>query len=295
MPPNARQRIRRQLRRADIEGNYSKLIRQAIIHDWTEQQFAQALVRTKAFRRQHPGLVKGGQINDFLLGQENAPLNFSNLERAVANYRTLHQSYETAGRAFGYGKLSKRQVAALINGEKSPEEFAASAQAVQQVKQNKQTLTLFNEQRKAAGLQPLDNTELFRAFAGRDRSWVDVYEATRLRMLGNNIGLTAQEAQAVAKAVPNVGPGGASTGPGNIGALVSDLRTQLADIGPELERDGISKVQLAQFLANPDEDRLGIAQRIAQLQARRRGMGQYQQGATKAPSQGSTPGPAAYG
>jgi hypothetical protein len=288
-----RKQLSAALKRSSIEGNYSALIREAVVNDWNEQQFVQALVRTKAFRRQHPGVVKGGQINDFLLGQEGAPLSFSTLGNALGNYRTLWQSYETAGRAYGYGKLNKRQIASLINGEKSPEEFAASAQAVQQVKSNAETLSLYNQQRKAAGLKPLEQRELFQAFASPNRGWVDQYEATRLRLLGGNLGLSAQDANTVAKSIGT--PGTLSA---DIGALVGDLRSQLGDIGPELEREGISRVQLAQFLANPDEDRLGIQQRIAQLQQRRRSQGQFSQGQQTGPrpgSSGGAPGATAYG
>jgi hypothetical protein len=283
------------LGRSGIEGNYSKLIREAIINDWSEQQFVQALVRTKSFRRNFPGAIRGGNINDFLLGQEGAGLTFSTLGQALSNYRTLWQSYETAGRAYGYGKLSKRQVAALIQGEKSPEEFAATAQAVQLVKQNEGALSLYNQQRKAAGLQPLKQRELFESFASQSRGFVDAYEATRLRMIGGNLGLTAEGAHQVAK---SIGTPGTITGATDIGALVGELRSQLGDIGPELEREGISRVQLAQFLADPSSDSLGIQQRIAQLQQRRRSQGQFAAGQQTGPrpgSTGSTPGPVAYG
>ena len=286
------------LQRSGIEGAYSSLIREAIINDWSEQQFVQALVRTKSFRRTYPGVVRGGNINDFLLGQEGTGLSFSTLGQALGNYRTLWQSYETNGRAYGYGKLNKRQVAALIQGEVSPDEFVARAQGVQMVNQNEGALNILNQQRKAAGLQPLGRRDLFSAFASRNQSFIDAYEATRLRLEGQGLGLNAKEAQQVAG---SIGTAGTLTGAADIGALISDLRSQLGDIGPELEREGISRVQLAQFLANPDSDRLGISQRIAQLQQRRRSMGQYAAGqaTSTGPGGGITtggrPGPTAYG
>jgi hypothetical protein len=290
-----RKQLQSALKRSGIEGAYSQLIREAIINDWSDQQFVQALVRTKSFRRNYPGLVRGGHINDFLLGQEGAPLSFSSLGQALGNYRTLWQQYETAGRAYGYGKLSKRQVAALIQGEKSPDEFMAAAEAVQLVKTNEGALSLYNQQRKAAGLQPMKQRELFESFASRNRGFVDAYEATRLRLFGGNLGLSAEGAQQVAA---SLGTPGTITGSGDIGQLISDLRGQLGDIGPELEREGISRVQLAQFLANPDVDKLGISQRIAQLQQRRRSQGQFAAGQQAGPrpgSTGGTPGPTAYG
>jgi len=294
-------KLKRLRNRFDIGPGYGSILRDAIIFDWSETQLIRAVTKSKVFRRQFPGILEGGNLSDFLTGQENASLSASNLAKAIGNYKQLWQAYETAGQAFGFGKLNRNQIATLIRSERSPDEFAAGAYAVRQVTQNAEAFAIYNQQRKAMGLKPLERKELFRAVARRDRKFIDTIEAARLRQLGEQFGFSAQEAQAIAKGLPNFNAQGRPTGYVDPGALVNELRSQMADIGPELKAAGITDVQIAKFLANPDSDPDNISSAIQRVIAARRGTGgfvqgrQVSQGPGGGPQTASSPGPVSYG
>lgn len=298
MPPQGRQRFRNLLNQVGIAGNYGPLIRRAIIEDWGTERFVQALVRTKPFKRQYPGLVIKGQVNPALVGQVRGGITASNIAEAVGAYDTIWNSYNEQAKLLGLPRVNRSQIGTLIRGGTSPAEFGQRAFALHQVTANQQALDAFNEQRKLAGLRAYTRDDFARAIANRDQSFTDIYEATRLQLGG--VGFTSEQAREIAQGSPNVrldSSGQVISGTLDVGALLSDLRNRIADIGPELEREGITSVELAKFLSNPGDDPTGIARRIQQLEQRRRNQTSFVQGppARRGPgggiATGSQPGP----
>lgn len=271
-------------------GAYEDLIHQAIVYDWSPQRFVVALTRSKEFDQQFPGLFQGGHLNDFLLGKQGAPLSPTTLGQAISNYRTLWQSYESAGAPSGYGNLNKQQVATLIKNEVSPDEWGQRAFAVKQVKKNPEAFAEWQKQAKLAGVGDLN---IFKAAAGlADQKFYDIYEATRFQTLGANLGFSSEEARQIAKALPNTTAQGKSTGIADVGALLNQLRQQFANIGPDLQRYGITPVELAKFIANPNADKTGLGHIIQQMVADKRAAQAYQSGSRA--SQGTGGGIALY-
>ena len=255
---------------------FGDLIHQAIVNDWNPQQFVTQLVRDDRFQAKFPGVIgPHGEINDFLVSKEGVGLSPSSLGQALSNYRSLWQAYEQAGKRYGYGDLNRNQIATLIKGETSPDEFGSKAYALNVVTKNKTTFDLYNQQRKAAGLPPLERGDILSAIANQDAKFFDVYEATRLRQLGSNFGFNAKEAQAVAKAIPDVNAAGQPTNVApDIGRLVAELSGHLSDIGPELRSAGIDTITLARYIANPSAYPR-LAGKIEQVMAARRSQGAY--------------------
>lgn len=258
---------------------FTDLIRRAVINDWSQGEFLTALTASDAFQAKFPGLLdQHGDLRDYLTGQQNATLSAANLGAAIANYGKLWEAYEDAAKPYSQiaGKISKDKLAALLKAEKSPDEFRANLHAISVVSKNQRSFDLYNQQRKLAGLKPLSKSELYKAISTKDQKFENVYEATRLQMMGDGI-LKAKEAQAVAKALPNVDEAGRQTGVTSdqrIAELVDELSTHLSDIGPELRQAGIDTITLARYIANPSTNPQ-VANRLRQLVATKRSRGAY--------------------
>jgi hypothetical protein len=268
-------------------GGYQQLVHQAILHDWTRNRFVQHLVHEPAFQRQFPGLVQGGEINAFLLGQENASVNVTNLGAAVTNYGKLWKSYEQAGSGYGFGKLSKVQVAALIKGEVSPQEFRKRSAAIDNVRKNPELFDFWKKEAKKFGAGDLN---VFRAAAGlTDRKFNDIYEAARLRQ---EFGLSAKDAGSAAKSIDIGNPATSSSqSPQSLEDIVTAARQNLQDIQPELAAQGIGVGQLVKALANPSQYGREM-QAIQQALATKRARGQYVAGSQA--RAGEAGGPSLY-
>ena len=255
-----------------LGGSYSLLIDRAIRQDWDAQEFLTALTKTKEFRRSFPGLLTGGRINDFLAGGRDS-ITAGNLGGAIARYKQLQESYEDVLQARGYSwfRLTRGRLRQLINGETSVDEFGQRLQVWNTLRENPELMSQFNSVLKAGGKKTLDQVGFMRFLQNpmAQRDLYDYYEATRFV----NSGLFgSREALGLAR---SIGVPGEVT---NVDELVRKIREDIGFVGPELERQGVDRVQLANFLANPGTDPNNIAGRYNTIVANRQNLGQQRQG-----------------
>lgn len=280
----------------DLGPGYAQILRDAVINDWNDQEIIQAVTHSPTFRRSYPGIFDAdGNLADFLVGSERASLSPQTLATAIKNYNTLWKSYEDA--AVNYkgiiGRMGRDKVAALIRSETSPDEFATKLQAVYTVKTNPEMFKLFQQQMRAAGLEPLKGQGLFRFIAGTaDKKFYDVYEATRFRQA---LDLKKADANRLAKQVGLPGEQFAS-----LDQVAAEARSQLRTIGPELQAQGINTVKLVKALANPSAN-LDVMEKVQQILTSRSQLGKPVQGTypTRGPGGGVSiyeqQGEASYG
>lgn len=274
-----RNTLRRLKKQYDLGPGYGDIIRDAVINDFSEQQIIKAVTRSDTFRRDFPGIFdKKGNLQDFLTGTDKTNLNASTLATAIQNYKSLWASYEDVAVQYKsvLGKIGRDKVAALIRSETSPEELMAKARAVQLATENKDTIDIFNQQLKAAGMKPLAGQDLYKFLAKTgDQKFYDVYEATRLRQLAPGLDLTAKNAEEIAGSLSNVDDqSGQFIGAGDVAGLVKQLSAHLADLGPELKAAGYDNIEVAKLLANPNADPTFV-NKIQALMEARRAKGQY--------------------
>lgn len=292
MGQNAQARDREQRKQLkDWLGQYGlnaeimQLIDAAVRHDLSTSMIVQRLVHTETFHNQYPGLIHNGQIADFLTGRAGAPLTVQTLSSAVQNYQTLEKAYQDAAKNYGY-KWKPNMMLNAIQNDLSPTEFTQRLGAIRTVNQTPGLRDFFEQAVKASGVHGVDTQkEVFRLAAGVSaKRFEDIYETARLAQA--NIGFSIQEGAKLAK---QIGQPGEQV---DIGALVSQVRQQLGDIGPELQSAGISNAQLTRFLANPKDDTFGLAPKLASIVAAKRARGQFVPG-TQA-QRGPAGGPALY-
>ena len=243
-----------------VDGDYQHLVDQAIRNQWTRSEFERHLLASKVFQRQYPGLVdKDGSINSSLSSSND-------VNGAVARYGQLADQYKKVASNYPGVKLNRQTLGVLIANDTSVDEFAARAQAVTTLKQNPLLHDYFNEALGAAGQKKLDQFGMLRALAGMaDAKVYDAYEAAQFRASGLN--LNAQEANQLSR---NVGTPGQQV---NTGQLISQVKAQLGDIGPELDKQHISLSDLAISLSQQGLDAAGIGNHIKQLIDQRRAQG----------------------
>lgn len=277
----------------DVLPGYADILRKAAVFDWSTQEIIHAVVHSETFRKQYPGIMQGGQLADFLTGQANATLSVQTLAQAVGNYKAFEKQYEDALQDFpqaGPKKLTRDMLATLIRQEKSPDEFRAALSAVQTVKANPELFKTWEQIAKTAGIPKKFNP--FEAAARvADQKFYDVYEAARLENMG--LGLGAQDALKVAKSLTNVDAQGRSTGiidTARLADLVAKVQAQSADIGPEMEKQGISRLDLSKWIATGGASDPTLSIKLEQLVATKRNQGAYVAGsqARKGPGGGVT-------
>jgi hypothetical protein len=247
-----------------IPGDYQKLIRKAVIQGWSLDEFANALLRTPAFRQAFPGLVAegGGIAVDFTNG---LTAGAEALMQAVANYRSGYDDFvETASAAGFTGKLDKNTFALAIRSGTSVEEFGQRVQLVNSINSNPGLLDMVNEQRTYSGLTPFASEfDLLKAAARSDPDFVDNYQAAFLRSQGLNIDAAGANRLAMGIDSP-LGP------QADLGQLVAEVRRVRGQIGPELDAAGFNDEYLAGLAGGLDPgNKAGQLQQIlSQQQAR---------------------------
>ena len=239
-----------------VRGNFQDLVRKAVIQGWTADEFADALIKTKQFRKAYPGLIANGAIHtDF-----GRPGGASNLINAVSNYRQGYDDFQAVSRNTSGMKVNKRMFAAAIRNDISPEEFGTRLLVNQQLQRNPEMLDEFNSLLKFQGAQTLDEVGKRKFLAkAADPKLYDTYEAAFLRSSGLDIdrGDAIKVAQGIAKG-------------SNLGQIVSEVNRIKPDIAPELRRAGISDADLAQLANGQDPRNLGAT--LEGIVANRRAM-----------------------
>lgn len=284
-----RRRNNRQLRRQLIAGlglggNYAALIAKAVREDWGETEFLTQLTRTRTFKRTFPGIINNGRLEGFLTDGDPT-ISLGNLRNAIGSWRKLQESYNQIAKAQGSNKVDRREMAFLIRGDISPEEYGRRSLAVRQFKDNPEALDAYNDVRREIGLPPLDDPTKLKFLAGAaSHQFYDVYEAALLRSA--NLGFSTQQSVELAR---DLGVPGQTF---DIGALVRDVKAKRSDIGPELAAAGISDAALTRFLADPGTDPDNIAGTLNTLVANRRARSKPVVGTYA--RQGSGGGPATY-
>jgi hypothetical protein len=268
-----------------LHGNYSLLIDRAVRNDWDAQEFLSALVKTKAFRQSFPGLLTNGRINDFLANGRDT-ISASNIGAAITNYKRMKEAYQDIAEERGLTafKINGRRMRQLLNAEVSPDEFGQRAVITSAVNRDPSLKAWYDAVRKEAGLKPVDKAGLFKDILKKDSTFYDLHEAAKLGQSGL---FDAQEALKLAK---GIGIPGQMT---DIDETIRLTKENIADIGPELERQGISSAKLFSFLQNPGADPDNLLPKIQGLIANRRALGQQQGGGGLA-RQGSGGGLATY-
>ena len=226
-----------------VRGNFTDLVRKAVIQGWTADEFADALIKTKAFKRAYPGLIQDGAIHtDF-----GAPGGAANLVGAVNNYRQGYDDFQAVSRNTSGMKVNKRMFAAAIRNDISVEEWGMRNQVNLQLKRNPALLDEFNSLLEFQGGKGLDDIGKRKFLAkAADPKLYDTYEAAFLRSSGLDIsrGQAMGAAQGIAKGA-------------NLGQIVSEVNRIKPDIAPELRRAGISDADLVQLANGQDPRNLG--------------------------------------
>jgi hypothetical protein len=229
-----------------IKGSLQALVRRAVTQGWDMDEFAQALIRTKKFKQAFPGLVQNGTIAiDFTGG---ASAGASAVIQAVTNYRKGYDDFQEIASRIGYpGQVTKHIFGQTVRNGISPDEFSTRLNLVNNVNSNPGLLDMYNEQRKFAGLKPLDEMGLLKAAATNDPEFIDSYQAAYLRSQG--LDLTAEQAGRVAKSIDS--PLQQNL---NLGQLVQQVRQVQRDAGPELRAIGVDDEYLTGLAAGNDPD-----------------------------------------
>lgn len=256
------------LQQYDLGPGFNQIIEHAVRNQWNQGEFEHHLVLSKPFQRLFPGFVdhKTGHVATFLLGA-------GTLQSQIHTYKTLRDQYEHVASLYPGVKVTKDLIGMMISGEVSPDEFAARAQADVALKQNPNLLAAFNQQLKESGQLgliggPLDAQDMLKFLAGAAAPKLyDAYEAAQLRASG--LGLSPGEAAAAAQGI------GKSGSPTDVSQIIFQTKSALGDIGPELERSGISLNEVIGSYAAQGMDAAGIGIKLNQLADQRRALGGY--------------------
>jgi hypothetical protein len=266
-----------------LGGDYSFLIDHAIRKQFSETDFLVKLVHSPSFQRTYPGLIQKGNIAPFLSANPSA-FTTGNLGSAISKYNSLANSYKQVLRGYDID-LTPQKIALLIQGQKSPEEFATDINVITTVNQNPGLHSLYNQELKAAGKPGLSEQGLFQFLKGTaPKDFYDIYEAAYLRNAGLNLG----GAKGALQTARGLGAPGQQV---DLNQLVGDVFRFKNDIQPELDRQGISDTDLALLASGSDTRNLTpvLQQLIAQKRARGTPVAGYQS------RRGTGGGPSLYG
>lgn len=231
------------------DGLFQPMIDQAIRNGWSGERLRAAILQSPQFEYLFPGIKRED----------------GSLRMTAGEYRQIADSYTAIAKEFGLN-LSRQRVGFLVSGAVSPQEFYQRVAALDKVRTNEGLRESFNEQLGQFGLKPLDQQGWFKFLAGvGGKDYYDVYEAAQLRASGLNI--DSASARTVAQSIGDAGS------PLDIGSLVSEARTALADIGPELLREGITDADLVQMAAGYDPK--GLEPKLRTILANRRATGAF--------------------
>lgn len=241
-----------------LEGEYSRLIRLAVVNGWTQTEFLTHIAATRQFRRQFPGLIVDGEINPgFAAG--------GNLLVAIDRYNQMAFQYEQMAGEYGV-KVTRQLRGALVKNNVAPEEFQRRLQVNESIRSNPNLINAINEQLKAFGKAPLDAMGFRQFIAGTgNRDFYDIYEAARLRQAGLNI--SPLEAGELARSIGEPGA------PANLEQTIAQVKAYRADIGPELARQGITEADL--ITIESGQDPKGQLVMLQSILANRRALGTF--------------------
>ena len=229
---------------------FDNLIHDAIVGQWTPQQFEAELYGSGEFHDAFPGIFNPD----------------GSLQMSPAEYLRLAYGdggYVDIGREFGI-KLDRERIGALIAGRKSPAEWAFDAQVLQQAKQTEVFRQSFNAVLQAKGKDPLSKGDWFDFIAGRSQRQVeDLYQASSL-VAGEGLSVSPSEAIAAAK---QIGQPGETV---DLRQLVSEVNAIKDFAGPELAAAGITDADLAVLQAGADPRNLRGA--LEQIVANRKAL-----------------------
>lgn len=270
-----------------LTGDWSWIIHQAVVNQWSQAEFETSLVNSKPFRRQFPGLVDAnGQISEGLRA-----LGSMSLRSAITTYGRLTAQYSEVADNFGKMSLGRQVFGKAIANGISPDELGQRLQVIEQAKTSSEYRSFFNQALDSAGLPQLDELGWRKFMAGAsDRKFYDVYEAATLNQ---RLGLGQKASWQVARQIGGIGQ------PADLEHIVQQVNQILPDIGHELDAMGISKADLAVVASGSDPKNLGptLAQLVANRRAKSNPLPGYQPhgglggGVATQPSEGS----AAYG
>lgn len=265
---NVRGAANKLLESLGVRGNLQDLVRRAVIQGWDVNEFADALIRTKSFRRAYPGLVQGGAIHVDFGGGAGA----QSLITAVGNYNRGLDDFKALASRMGARDVSKRVFGLAVRNDISLDEYGARLQVEKTIQANPGLLDQFNEQLKLTGKNPLDEMG-WRKFLvkAKGADYYDAYEAAFLRAQG--LDLSAEQAAGVAKSIGTPGAGGT-----DLNQLVQEINRIKTDVAPELGRAGITDADLALLASGSDPG--GKAAQLEQIVARRRALQQRSGGSS---------------
>ena len=224
---------------------FDDLIRQAIVNQWTPEQFIGEIYASDEFAAAFPGIFnRDGSL-------KLTPSEYLQMAYGFGGYVDIARNFDI--------KLTPRKIGMLVHGNTSPDEWALRAQILQQAKRTEAYRSEFNAVLEASGQEPLDKNEWFKHIAGRSQARVEnLYEAVSLRMAGD-LNITPEEALAAAGAIGAERPAEQV----DINAILAETRKFKSLIGPELEAAGIIDADLAVLAAGADPK--GIRAKLEQI------------------------------
>ncbi len=233
---------------------FDDLIREAIVNQWTPQEFISQVYASDEFSAAFPGIFnKDGSL-------KLSPGQYLQLAYGDNGYVEIGKNY---GLKLGINKIGE-----LVQGNISPTEWAFRASILQQAKSSEAYRHIFNQELTAAGQDKLGKKEWFDFLASKSNARIEnLYEAVSLR---NDTGLelTAQQALGAAKAIGAETPGAKV----DITKIVQQAQQYKDVIGPDLQAAGITDADLAVLASGADPK--GIATQLDQILRNRQALTQ---------------------
>jgi hypothetical protein len=242
---------------------FDDIIRQAIINQWTPEQFIGEIYASDEFAAAFPGIY-------------NADGSFK-----VSPAQYLQMAYGFGGyvdiaRNFGI-KLGPRKLGLLFESNTSPDEWVFKAMVLQQAKRTETYRAEFNRVLEASGQERLSKDEWFNFIASKSSGRIEnLYEATSLSM-ADDLGITPGEALEAAKEIGSANP----AAPVDIASIIANVRKYRSLIAPELESAGITAADLAVLEAGADPK--GIRTKLEQILRNREALVGASLGGTRSP------------
>jgi hypothetical protein len=213
---------------------FDDLIRDAIINQWTPEQFLGEIYASDEFSAAFPGIFNPD----------------GSLKVTAGEYLQLAYGfggYVDIARNFGL-TLGPRKIGMLFESNTSPDEWVFKAMVLQQAKRTEGYRTEFNVLLEASGQEPLGKGEWYNFIASKSSARIEnLYEAVSLRMAGD-LDITPEQALAAAREIGATNP----AAPVDIAQIIDQVRRYKSLISPELESAGITDADLAVLEAGAD-------------------------------------------